>query len=198
MERTLFRSDIIIVKKYQLQKINRNDIILFRSNWNKKEYLVKRCIGLPGDTIFILNDTVFCNNKPLPFLPTLQWSFFFPENIEFKKIEKIVNRSIDTITEKKSFKKVIFLTESEKENLQTYLSINLVKVTLPKSNHHNNFHLQRNKNNRCNNLFIVVPSNKYFMMGDNRHASQDSRYWGFVPINRIIGRKVKIFKIYRL
>ena len=31
------------------------------------------------------------------------------------------------------------------------------------------------------------------MMGDNRHASQDSRFWGFVPENHIIGKVVLIF-----
>jgi len=35
---------------------------------------------------------------------------------------------------------------------------------------------------------LVVPPGKYFMMGDNRHRSLDSRYWGFVPRENIIGR----------
>jgi len=34
----------------------------------------------------------------------------------------------------------------------------------------------------------VVPPGMYFMMGDNRHSSLDSRYWGFVPRANILGR----------
>ena len=40
---------------------------------------------------------------------------------------------------------------------------------------------------------IVVPENSYFGMGDNRDVSQDSRYWGFVPKENVIGRPMFIY-----
>ena len=43
---------------------------------------------------------------------------------------------------------------------------------------------------------VVVPENFYFAMGDNRDNSSDSRYWGFVPRENIIGKPLLIFWSY--
>jgi signal peptidase I len=43
---------------------------------------------------------------------------------------------------------------------------------------------------------IVVPPGEYFAMGDNRDLSADSRYWGFVPRENIIGKPLLIFWSY--
>lgn len=44
---------------------------------------------------------------------------------------------------------------------------------------------------------LVVPANRYFAMGDNRDNSSDSRYWGFVPRENIIGKPFLIYWSYR-
>jgi signal peptidase I len=44
---------------------------------------------------------------------------------------------------------------------------------------------------------VIVPANQYFMMGDNRDNSQDSRYWGFLPRDYIKGRAMMVYWSYR-
>jgi signal peptidase I len=43
---------------------------------------------------------------------------------------------------------------------------------------------------------VVIPANKYFVMGDNRNNSEDSRYWGFVPRELVIGRAMFVYWSY--
>lgn len=44
---------------------------------------------------------------------------------------------------------------------------------------------------------LVVPSGQYFVLGDNRDQSLDSRYWGFVPMSSIKGRAVALYFSFR-
>jgi signal peptidase I len=50
--------------------------------------------------------------------------------------------------------------------------------------------------NHVQNDEVIVPPNSYFAMGDNRDSSLDSRYWGFVPRDNIIGKPLVIYWSY--
>ena len=50
--------------------------------------------------------------------------------------------------------------------------------------------------NNVKNGEVVVPPGHYFAMGDNRDSSLDSRYWGFVPRDYIVGKPVLIYWSY--
>lgn len=68
MERTLYSGDNLVVEKisYRLNKLKRFDIIAFYPNGKEaSDYYVKRIIGLPGETIQILNSIIYINGKPL-------------------------------------------------------------------------------------------------------------------------------------
>jgi signal peptidase I len=40
---------------------------------------------------------------------------------------------------------------------------------------------------------LIIPAGNYFVLGDNRNDSEDSRYWGFVPRENIVGRPLLIY-----
>ena len=40
---------------------------------------------------------------------------------------------------------------------------------------------------------MIVPPNEFFVLGDNRNDSEDSRYWGFVPRNAVVGRPLLVY-----
>lgn len=137
-------------------KPDRGDIIVFKYPKNPDLNYIKRVVGLPGDTVQIIDKVVYVNDEPIP-------------------VEEIGGEEImEDMDEKfKRFNFKFFETKTGGHDHVTMVDEDNVYIA--------NF----NK--------IVVPEDRYFVMGDNRDFSADSRIWGFVPFENIKGEAVMIW-----
>lgn len=186
-----------------IKKIQRNDILVFNfphpNSWDKIEmhilkYYIKRCVGLPGDTLSIQNgffhvkgiETSLGNmesqNKiatteqfeddifhSFPFDSIISWNIkdFGPLYIPGKGDSITLNQ-----TNCRLYKKLI---EWEQQGSLQYKDSTIFLNGTPI----NGYRFQKNY---------------YFMAGDNGMNSQDSRYWGLLPEEYIVGKAWIIWK----
>ena len=177
---------------------DRKDIVVFEYPGAREELkpeavdnYVKRCIGLPGDTIEIHNKVIFVNGK----------EFYRPPNIQYRKpgIEP------PGVTDPNIFPK------GYQWNGDNYGPLVIpAKGDVVKLNKHNieKFRTLINREFekevvtvRGDDIFIEgnkvtsyeIEDDYYFMIGDNRDNSLDSRFWGFVPRRLIIGEAFLIY-----
>lgn len=161
-------------------KIKQADIIVFKSVVSNDEYLVKRCIGLPGNLLQIINGRVLINNRFLEVMPgvkpvlkytgTAAYKNPGPENlgpilVPEKGMQITLNREIFGF-----YKWAIFNEEPDLYENQGIFYLNGTPVAS-----------------------YTFKQDYYFMMGDNRNSSYDSRFWGFVPEANIEGKAILTF-----
>jgi signal peptidase I len=141
------------VSKYLLpySPVKRGDIIVFRYPVDIRQTFVKRCIGVPGDRIRLVNKQVYLNGVKLD------------EPYKYHKTDYI---------------------DSYRDNFPGEPNLNVDRGAIDMLQNH------------VVNGDVVVPPNSYFAMGDNRDSSLDSRYWGFVPRENIIGKPLIIYWSY--
>jgi signal peptidase I len=173
---TLEIGDLILVNKFhygirvpvinrKLIPINtpqRGDVMVFRYPVDPSIDFIKRVVGVPGDEIAYLNQKLYLNGKLVPLRPV---DDYYDE-------------------ERRSYSRQF------EEHLGAQPHRLLVEPRLP--SHYGsralNFPYSQNCKYTADGITCTVPAGHYFMMGDNRDNSEDSRFWGFVPDENIVGR----------
>jgi signal peptidase I len=183
---TLWVGDLILVNKFhygvRLPVINlkitdgnpveRGDVMVFRYPPKPNLDYIKRVIGLPGDEIAYLNKQLTINGQPVPKTPLPD---FFEE---------------DSLRYIKQFEERIPLGDKPEASVTSVRLHRLLNdadrpAFVPGADE---FMYKDNCRYTVEGVTCKVPAGHYFMMGDNRDNSLDSRYWGFVPEKNIVGK----------
>ncbi len=152
---------------------------------------VKRCIGVPGDTIEIVDKVVFVNGKEAHRPPQIQYinNYCTPKGITnpriFPKGSEFNEDNYGPIVVPKKGD-VINLTADNVEKWKTIIDRELGRLAVTVEG---NRVLIDGKPVKS----YTLKKDYYFMMGDNRDDSADSRFWGFVPRDKIAGQAFLIY-----
>ncbi|HWP82264.1 MAG TPA: signal peptidase I [Bacteroidota bacterium] len=206
MEKTLLVGDFLMVNKFayglrtpryvpltniavpsltipSFKNIQRGDVVVFefpriRGSQSSSEVsnYVKRCVGLPGDTVEILDGELFVNGSRL-LLPQDSFHEATGNGLDLKEHFGPVVVPKEGMT--------IFLNPRNARRYRRLL-------------HHEGRELEVDARGRVlidgePATSYTVRKNYYFMLGDNRHNSLDSRAWGFVPESNIIGEALFVY-----
>jgi signal peptidase I len=159
------RLPIIDKKIIQLNNPQRGDVMVFHYPEDPSLDYIKRVVGLPGDTVEYRNKVLTINGVLQPQ----------EADGEYNYVEAGLN---------------FVHTEKRIETLGNHKHALLINPEMPtvRLNSVAEFSGRENCTYDTDLVRCKVPQGEYFMMGDNRDNSRDSRYWGFVPDSEIVGK----------
>lgn len=221
-----------------LTPISRNDIIVFNIPNKETEFMIKRCVALPGDTLKIENGILYINGRESSD-PEFSIARYYLEYTDRKKVFSLLNRLhipfypiLEDSTLDNSLE--VYLDQETKSSLLKFDEIGNIRLATLKSARPKEELLWHEDLNWTEANFgpLIIPGKDdqivltaqnlrvyedligkyedntlfksdvhkligqryvfqkayYFMLGDNRGASNDSRYWGLLPQENIVGK----------
>lgn len=177
MTPTLLVGDLILVNKFHYgirlpvlnakitegSKPQRGDVMVFRYPPRPSQDYIKRVVGVPGDEVAYLNKRLTINGQPVAYG---DMSEFFDE--EAMRYFKQYTEALGSTPHR-------MIVDGERRGGFSEAEIG-------------DFPYRQNCRYSIEGVVCKVPEGHYFMMGDNRDNSLDSRYWGFVPDRNIVGK----------
>jgi len=172
---TLQSGDLILVNKFRygirlpildkqiiaMDSPQRGDVVVFRYPVDPKLDYIKRVVGLPGDEVLYRDQQLFVNGKEIPNQRVGE--YFEPDRASYvgQYREQLGEEAHEILLNRRAAQGFMPITRYPHRDQCQYIE---------------------------NGVSCTVPAGHYFMMGDNRDNSLDSRYWGFVPQDYIVGR----------
>lgn len=176
---TLLVGDLILVNKFhygvRLPVLNkkiignhnpqRGDVMVFRYPKDTSVDYIKRVVGVPGDEISYREQRLYVNGVAAPLVQTPPPGFYDEDSRQY----------FAEFTEKLGDVEHRILLNPRSQPFYGPED----KITFP---------FRANCRYSAEGVTCKVPPGTYFLMGDNRDNSQDSRFWGFVPDENIVGK----------
>jgi len=155
------RLPVINKKIIDNNEVKRGDVMVFRFPPDPSIDFIKRVAAVPGDEVSYLNQKLYVNGQPTAVQP--QGDFYDESSMSYRPL----------FEEKLGDKAHKMLVDTQRH---------------PLFRPDTAFPFQDNCKYSPEGVTCKVPAGYYYMLGDNRDNSRDSRFWGFVPDENIVGR----------